>query len=429
MNEKGMRGSRGLRLFPALFMLASLFIVPGVVFANGQGERAAAKPKVTFFWALYDGLTEDYRASLQSAFIKANPKIQLNIVPVPWDQLHDKLTTALAGGHPPELSVIGTRWLLEFMGLKAIAEPSKYVSQATLDNIVPGAKEAVVNGKLMGLPIAAGARILAINTSLTTKVPQTMEDLEQDAIAANSPPNNYGMIMIGKKNAELTDFVYYFYADGGSFFAMNPDGSFGKSTVNSPAGVKALTTMVKLANQDKVVQPGYLGQTRMESDPVFYAGKAAYDMIGAWADSAMKRAGSTFKVQYAQIPGFAGHPSEPLIVTDSVAFFSGAPEANLQAAGKFIDFFYKADWKAKFDQLIGFPPVTKDAATLPQFSTPLYKALGEAAVHAKGWPLIDGWAQDSDLVWDAVSKAFLGQMTPQAALDEAAAKIDKSRGM
>ena len=73
--------------------------------------------------------------------------------------------------------------------------------------------------------------------------------------------------------------------------------------------------------------------------------------------------------------------------------------------------------------------MTKDAASLPFFQTPMYKTMGEAAVNAKGWPLMEGWAEYSNMIWDAVSKVYLGQATPKAALDEAAAKIDKARGL
>ena len=48
--------------------------------------------------------------------------------------------------------------------------------------------------------------------------------------------------------------------------------------------------------------------------------------------------------------------------------FSGT---NLEAAGKFLDFFYQDEWKARFDELVAFPPVTISAATLPQFQSPL----------------------------------------------------------
>jgi multiple sugar transport system substrate-binding protein len=408
-------------------LLVLVTLIPALAFAGGQGDKGA-KAKVTFYWALYDGLTEDYRANVQNSFNKAYEKegITVDIVPTPWDNMHDKLATAVAGGTPPELSVVGTRWILEYMSVDAVEPVDKYVSKATLDNILPGTKEAVVNGKLMGLPIAAGARILAINTDLTSKVPATVEEMREEAIKVTKP-GVYGLLMPGKKNTELTDFAYYLYAAGGDFYEKKSDGSFGKSAINSPAGVKALQFMVDIATKDKIVQEGYLAQTRMESHPIFYAGKGAYVLMGAWCDSAMKQAGSTFKVKYAQIPPFAGSKSTPLVITDSVAIFS---KAKYKAeAGKFLDFFYKDEYKAKFDELVGFPPVTASAAKLPQFNNPLYQALNEAAANAKGWPLIDGFAEHSDIIWDACQKAFLGQMTAKDALDEAAAKINKSMGL
>jgi multiple sugar transport system substrate-binding protein len=407
--------SRKKRLV-ALLSIIGLLALSSVV-------SAQAKSTATFFWAQYDGVTEDYRASLQAAFNKIDPNTQIEIVPVPWDQLKDKLTTALAGGAPPDISIIGTRWLLEYDDLKQLADPTKYVSKKTLDDILAGAKEGVIKGKLMGLPVAAGARFLAINNGIAKDVPKTMEQLETDAIAANSPPDHYGLFMVGQKNTELTEFAYYLYAAGGDFFAKNADGSYGKSAVNSPAGVQALTFMNKLANKDKVVEDGYLGLTRIQGHPLFYANKIGYVMIGAWVDSAMKQAGATFPVTYAQIPGFKGHPSTPLIITDSIAFFSGGK--NLSAAGKFINFWYNSEWKGKFDELAGFPPVTKSASSRPAFNTPMYKVMGEAAAHAKGWPLIATWDQCQDVIWDAVSKVFLEQAAPKAALDEAAAAIDK----
>ncbi len=311
------------------------------------------------------------------------------------------------------------------MALDAVEEVTQYVGAETIDNIAAGAMEAQVGGRLMGLPIAAGARILAYNPNLTSVVPQTMEELRAEARRVTAATDAYGLIMPGKKSTELTDFAYYLLAAGGYFFETLPDGSYGRSTVNSPAGVKALEFMVTLTNEDQVVQEGYLALDRTESHPIFYSGNAGYVFIGAWVESAMNQAGADFQAQYAQIPGFDGQPSTPLIITDSVAMFSGT---NLEAAGTFLDFFYQDQWKARFDELVGFPPVTVSAGKLPQFQSPLYQALGEAAVNAKGWPLMDGFAEYTDLIWDAVQKAHLGQMTPKEALDEAAARIDELRG-
>lgn len=406
-------------------MVLVLALMSSMAFA--QGAEEAGKSEVTMFWALYDGLTEDYRMDLQDSFMAENPDIKMDIVPVPWDQMYDKLTTSLAGGTPPELSVIGTRWVLELMDMDAVDPIEDYVSEATLNNIFDGTKEAIINGKLMGLPIAAGARILTINNDITKKVPATMEELRDEAIRIAKTTDKYGLIMPGKKHTELTDFAYYLFAAGGDFFDMAADGSYGKSAVNSAAGVKALEFMVDLAAMDGVVPSGYLSQTRMEAHPIFYSGQAGYVMIGAWVVSAMEQAGSTFDYSFAQIPGFAGEKAAPLVITDSIALFSDADSK--EAAGKFIDFFYQDAWKPQFDELVGFPPVTKSAAKLPQFQSELYQALNEAAAIAKPWPLMNGFAEISDIIWDAVSLAYLGEKTPQKALDDAAAEIDEMRGL
>ena len=408
----------------AILMILVVMTAAAGVFAGGQD--GSEKPEVTVFWAMYDGLTEDYRQELEGAFEAEYPDIGLDIVPFPWDQMLDRITTSIAGGDPPEVSVIGTRWLLEFMALDVVEPVENYVSAATIDNIAEGAKEAVVNGVLMGLPVAAGARILAINNQITDLVPSTMEQMREEAIRINSD-DNYGLVMPGRKNAEITDFAYYLYAAGGDFFATAADGSYGRSTVNSDAGVKALEFMARLANEDRVVPEGFLSQARVEAHPVFYAGDAGYVMIGAWVESSLKQAGADFDVTYAQIPGFEGMPSRPLIITDSLAIFSDAP--NKEEAGLFIDFFYQDKWKARFDELIGFPPVTLSAASLPQFQSPLYQALNEAAPAAKPWPLIEGWAEFSDILWDAVSAVLLEQKSAREALDEAAAEIDGLRGL
>lgn len=411
---------------PFFFMLAALVLCLTVPLSLFAGGAKAEKKTVTFYWALYDGLTEEFRQELQSDFNESQDQIEVDIVPVDWNLMYDKVTTAIAGGDPPEISVVGTRWLLEFMEINAIEEVSKYVSQDTLDNISPGAKEAEIEGKLMGLPVAAGARIMAVNGDITRKIPRTMEELRAEARRVHNPPQAYGLIMPGQKFTELTDFAYYLYAAGGDFFEKLPDGTFGRCTINSPEGVKALEFMTALATKDRVVQEGYLSLDRMNSHPIFYAGKAAYVFIGAWVESAYKQAGADFDLLYGQIPPFRGADGKTLIITDSIAFFKDAQ--NLEEAGKFIDFFYQDKYKARFDELIGFPPVTMSAGKLPQFQTELYQVLIEAANRAKGWPLMPQFDEITSIIWDANVEAFLGKKTPKEALDDAAAMIDELRG-
>jgi len=56
-------------------------------------------------------------------------------------------------------------------------------------------------------------------------------------------------------------------------------------------------------------------------------------------------------------------------------------------------------------------------------------SLIDAALRAKGWPLMAGFDEITAIIWDANVEAFLGKKTPKKALDDAAAKIDAMRGM
>ena len=406
-----------------VLLVLTLILILGVVstnlFAKGQDEGEAGKSTVTFWLCDYEGIDHDFVKEIAAAFEAEYPEYEMDLVIVDWDSMHDKLTTSLAAGTPPDASVIGTRWLLELMDLDSVVQPGDYLSQSTFDNIAPGAMEAKIDGKLWGIPFAAGSRFMAMNTSLATKVPSTMEELREYAIEATKD-GNYGLIMPGGKHTELSEFVYYFYAVGGDFFDAN-----GKSTVNSAAGVKALEFMLKLANDDKVLQEGYVSHSRKQAQPIFFAGKAAYVMIGAWADTEYNKMNADWDIQYLQIPPFAGNKPAPLIVTDSIALYKDGE--NLEGVGKFLDFLYKDEWKAPLDKQMGFPPVTISAAKRPEFQTPMYAAMGEANLNAKGWPLVTGWAEASSIIIDANQKAFLGQMSAKEALDWAAAEVDKAR--
>jgi multiple sugar transport system substrate-binding protein len=408
------------KVFILITLIALLSVTSTMLFANGQKDSGAEQSKITFWLADYEGIDHDYVKEIEAAFEAENPQYDLELLVVDWNALNDKLTTSLAAGTPPDASIIGTRWILEYMDLGAIVPPKDYVSQSTFDNIAPGAMEAVIDGTLWGIPFAAGSRFLAINTSLTDKVPSTMEELEQYAKEATKD-GDYGLIMPGAKHSELTDFAYYFYSAGGDFFDAD-----GKSAVNSPAGVKALEFMVKLANEDKVVQDGFMSQSRKQAQPIFMGGKAAYVMIGAWADTEYNKMNADWDIKYGQIPPFAGNDPAPLIITDSIALFKDGK--NLEGVGKFIDFLYQDKWKAPLDKQMGFPPVTITAAQRPEFQTPMYAAMAEANLHAKGWPLVTNWPEISSIVWDANQKALMGQLSAKDALDEAAAAIDALMG-
>ncbi len=136
----------------------------------GLAPAAMAETVVDFTVAEYSSKTGPYFEEVADAFEKENPDININIEVVPWDTLLQRLTTDIAGGSAPDISIIGTRWLLDFAS-QGVAEPlDGYLTpefKATFIDtfMAPG----VIDGKTMGLPVAASARAMMVNMDLYEK--------------------------------------------------------------------------------------------------------------------------------------------------------------------------------------------------------------------------------------------------------------------
>jgi multiple sugar transport system substrate-binding protein len=400
----------------------SIFLVIALLSIS---TMAFAKSEVSIYWAEYDGLTPEYAQALTAAFEKANPDITLKIVSTPWNVLHDKLITSLGAKQAPDLSVIGTRWLLEFMDMGVVEPIEQHLSKQLLGNIPESIMEGKIKNVLYGLPMAIGPRIMYYRTDLMKKAPETFEEMREIAKQINKPPDVYGVGMSGAKYTELTEFAYYLYGNGGDFFAKTPDGAYGKCIVNNEAGVKALTFMNDLVNKDKVTQPSTLQDMRDQVQDLFVAGKLGFMMSGGFTGAMLNQRGVKFGWAPALIPHFEGKPRAPLFITDSVIMFNTSKDK--AAAGKFLDFFFQDEWRLQFDKLTGFPPVTKSLGPNPQFQTPTYQAMVKSMDGAKAWPLMVEWPECNDIIWKAISATFLGQKDPQKALNDAAAEIDALR--
>ena len=127
----------------------------------------------------------------------------------------------------------------------------------------------------------------------------------------------------------------------------------------------------------------------------------------------------------ARIPSFKGQPKSTLLVTDSVVMFKRS--RNKAAAARFLEFFYRDEWRLPFDQATGFTPVTRSLASHPAFQAPVHKTMIASTRGAKGWPLIEEWRQCHEMIWEGLEPILAGYAKPQPVLNEVAAKIDGLR--
>ena len=382
--------------------------------------RAATSVHVTV--AEYSNATGPYFMQMAKEFEAANPGITIDIDVVSWDTLLQTLQTDISGGLTPDLSIIGTRWLLTFVK-DGVAEPlDHFMTPAFRDRFIGTFLDpAEIDGKVYGLPIAASARAMFYNKDMLTKAgfpdgPKTWDDVVAAARKIKAA-GGYGFGLQGK--AIETD-VYWYYAlwsYGGELIDKA-----GKAAFDSPAGIKALT-LYQMMVQQGLTQPGVTDYTREDVQNLFKQGRVgmmitAPFLIGQIATEAPK-------LQYGICPVPRGTTSATYAVTDSIVMFGNSHVKD--AAWKFLDFLFTKDPRVLFNKNEGFLPTIKAVAADPYFAdNPRLQVFVNLLPEARFAPTVPGWEGMAQAVVDGVQSVYLGKATPEAALKLAAAQADRA---
>ena len=208
--------------------------------------------------AEYSAKTGPYFEEAKKEFEAANPGITINFEIVPWDVLLQKLTTDMGAGSNADLSIIGTRWLIDFVKEDAVEPLDNYVTPEFKDRFIETfLSPSIMDGKTYGLPIAASARAMYYNKELLEKAgvanpPATWAELKDAAAKIKDSAGGaaYGFGLQGK---EIETDVYYYYAmwSQGTEI-LNEDGTSGLSTPGALEAAKLYKSLI----DEGLTQPG-----------------------------------------------------------------------------------------------------------------------------------------------------------------------------
>lgn len=263
-------------------------------------------------------------------------------------------------------------------------------------------------------------------------VPATWEEFGEVCkfITDKYAPEMYGAGMIN------TGYMYYFFFPrfrdhGGRFF----DPATMKATINSQAGVDALTEMVE---QNDCQPPGVQTWGFGESLAALNSGQIAMTItwppVGRWAQginadeqalSWVPKTTVADRIGYALPPG--GHPE----LASSFLLTVSADSDNKEAAYLYIQWLHSQQQSL---QNVMRPIGLRDPFRLSHYSSPEFRNLWPTAGEYLDTLKLGGEQGYSDLTilntfayWDAAARgvvAAIGGKDPQEALDEVAAEWD-----
>lgn len=403
--------------FKKISLLAGLSLL---AFSSGA---LADTVRVTI--AEYSKGTAPYFEEAAKAFEAANPDTKIQIEVVPWDSLQQKLTTDISAGANADLSIIGTRWLLDYVKEGIIAPLD--------ENITPDFKArfidtfltpSVMDGKVYGLPIAASARAMYYNKDIFAKAgidtpPATWADFKTSAEKIKAlGTETYGFGLQGKEIETDVYFYYGLWANGGEIVKD------GKSGLDSKGAIDT-ATLYKSFIDGGLTQPGVTSYSREDVQNLFKQGKVATVITAPFLSGQIKAEAPNLNYGVAPIPAGPDGGKGTYGVTDSIVLFENSK--NKEAAWKFLDFLFTTEQRTKFDKIEGFLPVNAEEAKDPYFADNAdLKVFTSLLPNARFAPVIPGWEDIAQTTSNAIQKIYLGQGEIEPTLKEAAAKINET---
>lgn len=389
---------------------------------------AASAQTVRVTVAEYSSKTGPYFEEAATAFERANPGTDIQIEVVPWDVLLQKLTTDISGGANADLSIIGTRWLVDFVQEGVAAPLDGYMNNAFKQRFFDVfLSPSVMQGQTYGLPIAASARAMYYNKELfaragVNKAPNTWAEMETAAKKISALGGGVsGFGMQGKEIETDVYFYYAFWAFGGNL--VDADGTSG---LDSPAAYQAARVYKSLIDAGST-QPGVTAYSREDVQNLFKQGKVGMMITAPFLSSQIKSEAPGLQYGVTAIPAGPNGDRGTYGVTDSIIMFENSN--NKETAWKFLDQLFTTDWRAKFTQGEGFLPVNPEVAAMPTFANDAdLKAFAGLLPQARFAPVIAGWEEIAAITSDALQTIYLGNGEIEATLNGAAARINRVLG-
>jgi multiple sugar transport system substrate-binding protein len=385
MNIPGRKAIAGA----ATLLLAGALVALSASAATARSTRQASQTITV--WTMED--TKAF-SQLMQTFTKQTG-INVDVQGIPWGNVNDKLTTAVASGNGPDVVQIGISFLPSFVNAGALLDLHPYVAKNPAlrsSNYLSGVSAARMNpkGKVLSLPWVSDVRILFYRTDIFAQTgiggpPKTWAQLLTDAKKLAARGNGqYGFYIPQWDSALPVELTW----QAGGNVTVN-----GKVSFNSAAFRTAANFYVSLYKAKVVPTASDFDQTQG-----FVSGVAPMLISGPYLAGAINSAAPNLKGEWkvALLPRDKTNTS--LLAGSNIGIWHNSQHVG--AAVKLLDYLAKPATQVAWFKLVGELPTSKAALANPTLKNdPLVKVYAQQLQHAQLLPLTPAWDKiGSDLL-------------------------------
>ncbi|MFJ5778874.1 extracellular solute-binding protein [Streptomyces sp. NPDC093094] len=370
----------------------------------GEGP---AKGKVTM-WSMGDA--DPTLEALAKEFEKQNPGADIQITPVPWEAAHDKLTTAIAGGNGPDLSLVGSTWMAEMAAMNGFEATPKEISA---DSFFPG-QWATTEYKdtAYGVPFIADTSVIYYRTDIAAKAGVDKPAADWDGFYADlraiqktagraNPKLRHASGMQTGFNAWLF-WLPMVWQSGGDIY----DPQTKKFTFDSPEVTEALEYYAK------IFEAKMAPTDKTDGRQGFHDGLIATLQQGASVGGNLHKDSPELDAAWQTAPLPVNKQAAGLAGGSDLAVFKSSD--NKDAAWKFVRFLTDGENLAAYGAGTGQLPAATAAWDDARMAgntklAPFRKQLEVT----KAPPALTTWQQIASAVDSELEKLALGKATPQ----------------
>jgi len=308
-------------------------------------------------------------------------------------------------------------WTAEFASQGWLYDLTPYIEDRRDDFIQPSIDTATYEGKIWGVPHYTNAALLYYRTDKIDQAPTTWQDVYQQA------GEKGGIVFQGAAYEGLTcDWLEVAYSAGGE--VLSEDGK--KAVIDSPENVAATKLMadaVKSGAAPKAVS------TYMEPESLtaWQTGKPA--LMRNWpyayglSQDTPKLKG---KFDVAPLPEFEGAGSAAILGggNNVISVYT----KNAGGALAVVDFLAQQDWQTQLTAKFSQASPLKGTYDQPEVkkAIPFSDDLRQALEQARPRPVSPVYPQISQAIYKNVNQALTGQKSPEDAMKQAQADIEKA---
>ena len=355
-----------------------------------------------------------------STFEEANPDADVKVTAIPWASAHNKISTAIASGNTPDVSLIGTTWMGEFAEAGGLMPtPEGLVDEADFFEGAWGSTE--VGGTSYGVPWYVETRVLYYRKDLAAKAgwdnpPQSWDELKQFATDLQDKAGvEHGLNLQPGQTGSWQSVMPFAWSNGASI----TDESGEQYTLDSPEMAEALDYYASYFKEgissDHLMDPG-------ELESGFADGTFGSFISGPWHAQLVEDAGvKPDQYAVAPLPGTDSAPGTSFVGGGDLAVFKDSD--NTDAAWKLVQWLSQPETQQDFYDTVGDLPAVSSAWDSGKLaSDPQLQVFGTQLKDTVAPPAVPTWEQVAASFDSLVEQVAKGSLDSDEAVKEMQSK-------